>query len=104
VAVEQPFIAKNVKSALLIGKAQAVAILAASNNNIVVTEYTPAHIKQRVANYGASGKEQIQMMVKLQLRLKEVPSPSDAADALAVAICHINEMRFNELINKDTYK
>jgi crossover junction endodeoxyribonuclease RuvC len=98
VAVEQPFFAKNAKSALAIGRAQAVAILAASNRGIPAFEYTPAQVKQRVANYGASSKEQIQEMVRLQLGLKQVPEPNDAADALAVALCHIGEMYFNNLL------
>jgi crossover junction endodeoxyribonuclease RuvC len=100
VAIEQPFIAKNVKSALALGRAQAVAILAAANREIPTYEYTPAQIKQRVANYGASSKEQIQEMVKLQLGLSEVPQPSDAADALAVAICHLSEMHLSNLLAK----
>jgi len=98
VAIEQPFIAKNVKSALAIGKAQAVAILAAANKGIPTHEYTPAQIKQRVANYGASSKEQIQEMVRLQLGLSQVPQPSDAADALAVAICHLRETHLSNLL------
>ncbi|MEK7353970.1 MAG: crossover junction endodeoxyribonuclease RuvC [Chloroflexota bacterium] len=98
VAVEQPFVAKNVKSALAIGRAQAVAILAAANQGIECFEYTPAQVKQRVANYGASSKEQIQEMVRLHLGLKETPQPSDAADALAVALCHIGEIRFSNLL------
>ena len=98
VAIEQPFMAKNVKSALAIGRAQAVAILAAANKKIAIYEYTPAAIKQRVANYGASSKEQIQEMVKLQLGLSEVPQPSDAADALAVAICHLREIHLESLL------
>jgi crossover junction endodeoxyribonuclease RuvC len=98
VAVEQPFISKNVRSALAIGRAQAIALLAASRRNIPTYEYTPAQIKQRVANYGASSKEQIQEMVRLQLGLAEVPQPNDAADALAVAICHIQEMHLNKLL------
>ena len=100
VAVEQPFIANNVKSALAIGRAQAVAILAAANKGAPSYEYTPAQVKQRVANYGASSKEQIQEMVRLQLGLSEVPQPSDAADALAVAICHSREMHLSSLLNK----
>lgn len=100
VAIEQPFIAKNVKSALAIGRAQAVAILAAANREVPTYEYTPAQIKQRVANYGASSKEQIQEMVRLQLGLSEIPQPSDAADALAVAICHLGEMHLNNLLAK----
>ena len=98
VAVEQPFVSQNVKAALAIGKAQAVAILAAANRQIPVYEYTPAQVKQRVANYGASSKEQIQEMVKLQLGLTEVPQPSDAADALAVALCHRQEAHLNSLL------
>ena len=100
VAVEQPFIANNVRSALAIGRAQAIAILAAANKEIPSYEYTPTQVKQRVANYGASSKEQIQEMVKLQLGLSEVPQPSDAADALAVALCHLREMHLSSLLNK----
>ncbi len=98
VAVEQPFVAKNVRSALAIGRAQAVAILAAANKGIPTYEYTPAQIKQRVANYGASTKEQIQEMVRLQLGLSQVPQPDDAADALAVALCHLREMHLDSLL------
>ncbi len=98
VAIEQPFMGKNVKSALAIGRAQAVAILAAANKKIAVYEYTPAEVKQRVANYGASSKEQIQEMVRLQLGLSEVPQPNDAADALAVAICHIRAVHLESLL------
>ncbi len=98
VAVEQPFVAKNAKSALAIGQAQAVAILAASNRKIPVYEYTPTQVKQSVANYGASSKEQIQQMVKLQLNLTEIPQPNDAADALAVALCHLSETHLSDLL------
>ena len=98
VAVEQPFMAKNARSALAIGRAQAVALLAAANKGIPTHEYTPAQVKQRVANYGASSKEQIQEMVKLQLGLAEVPQPDDAADALAVAICHLREIHLSNLL------
>ena len=102
VAVEQPFLAQNVKAALAIGKAQAIAILAAANRRIPVYEYTPAQVKQRVSNYGASSKEQIQEMVKLQLGLTEVPQPSDAADALAVALCHQQEAHLNSLLTRES--
>jgi len=98
VAVEQPFVAKNVRSALAIGRAQAVAILAAANSKIPSYEYTPTQIKRMVANYGASSKEQIQEMVRLQLGLPEIPQPSDAADALAVAICHLREIHLSNLL------
>jgi crossover junction endodeoxyribonuclease RuvC len=99
-AIEQPFVAKNVKSALAIGRAQAVAILVAANRNIPAYEYTPAQIKQRVASYGASSKEQIQEMVRIQLGLATIPEPSDAADALAVALCHIGEVHLSDLMTR----
>ena len=98
VAVEQPFVAKNPRTALAIGKAQAVAILAAANRKIPTYEYTPTKVKQRVTNYGASSKEQVQEMVKLQLGLAEAPQSSDAADALAVAICHLRELHLSNLL------
>jgi len=98
VAVEQPFIAKNVRSALAIGRAQAIALLAAAGRGIPTYEYTPTQIKQRVANYGASSKEQIQEMVRLHLGLSQVPQPNDAADALAVAICHLREIHLSNLL------
>jgi crossover junction endodeoxyribonuclease RuvC len=98
VAVEQPFVGKNVKSALAIGRAQAVAMLAAANKGIPTYEYTPTQIKQRVSNYGASSKEQIQEMVRLQLGLSQVPQPNDAADALAVALCHLSETHLSNLL------
>ncbi len=103
VAIEQPFMGKNAKSALAIGKAQAVAILAAANKGITTYEYTPAQIKQRVANYGASSKEQIQEMVRLQLGLSQVPQPNDVADALAVALCHLSEVHLSHLLAKQSF-
>ena len=98
VAVEQPFMSRNVRSALAVGRAQAVAILAAATRGVPTYEYTPAQVKQRVANYGAGSKEQIQEMVRLQLGLSQVPQPSDAADALAVAICHLRETYLDNLL------
>ncbi len=98
VVVEQPFVAKNIRTALAIGRAQAVALLAAAGRGIPTYEYTPTQVKQQVANYGASSKEQIQEMVKLQLGLSQVPQPNDAADALAVAICHLREIHLSKLL------
>jgi len=100
VAVEQPFMGKNANSALAIGKAQAIAMLAGANRGIPVYEYTPAKIKQRVANYGTSSKEQVQKMVSLQLGLSEVPEPADAADALATALCHLAEVHLENLLRE----
>ncbi len=100
IAVEQPFVAKNVHSAFVVGRAQAIALLAAANKNIPSFEYTPAQVKQRISNYGASSKEQVQEMVKLMLGLKEAPEPYDAADALAIALCHAQEVHMNELLTR----
>lgn len=100
VAIEQPFVARNVRSALVIGKAQAVSILAAANRGIPTYEYTPAQVKRVVTDYGASSKEQVQEMVRLQLGLSQPPQPIDASDALAVAICHLREMKLKDLLAK----
>jgi crossover junction endodeoxyribonuclease RuvC len=97
-AVEQPFVAKNARSALAIGRSQAIAILAAAGQGIPVSEYTPAQVKQRVSNFGGSSKEQIQEMVRLQLGMAHVPEPADASDALAVALCHLCETRLSRLL------
>lgn len=98
VAIEQPFVAKNVKTALAIGKAQTVAILAASQLGIPSYEYSPAQVKRVVTNYGSSSKEQIQEMVRLQFGLDQIPEPNDVADALAVAICHLREVHLKEML------
>jgi crossover junction endodeoxyribonuclease RuvC len=91
VAIEEPFVAGNARSALAIGRAQAIAILAAANKNLPIYRYLPTQVKQQVTDYGGSSKEQVQEMVRLQLKLDEAPEPSDAADALAVAICHLHQ-------------
>ena len=98
VAVEQPFVARNVRTALAIGRAQTIALLAAAGSGLPAYEYTPARVKQSVTNYGASSKEQVQEMVRLQLGLAEAPQPDDAADALAVAICHLREIHLDNLL------
>jgi crossover junction endodeoxyribonuclease RuvC len=100
IAIEEPFVAKNARTALAIGRAQAVAILSAANQGIPSCEYTPAQIKQRVTSYGASSKEQVQEMVRLQLGLQHAPEPNDAADALAVALCHLGEAHVNNLLRQ----
>jgi crossover junction endodeoxyribonuclease RuvC len=97
-AIETPFVGENVKSALAIGKAQAVVLLIAAQNKKPIYEYSPAQVKHNVADYGASSKEQMQEMVKMLLDLDEVPQPNDAADALAVAICHLRESRLRDII------
>jgi crossover junction endodeoxyribonuclease RuvC len=102
VAIEEPFVGRNIRSTLAIGRAQAVAILAAANQELPVYYYSPARIKQQVADYGRSDKEQMHEMVKIQLGLSQLPQPSDAADALAVAICHIQQCRFNRWLAERT--
>ena len=98
VAIEEPFVAGNVRSALAIGRAQAIAMLAAANKNLPVFRYLPTQVKQQVTDYGGSSKEQVQEMVRLQLGLAEPPQPSDAADALAVAICHLHQKHIEILL------
>jgi crossover junction endodeoxyribonuclease RuvC len=88
VAIENLFHARNVRSALTLGHARGVVVLAAVEAGLPVVEYTPAEIKQSVVGYGRAEKAQVQQMVKLLLGLDTAPSPHDAADALAVAICH----------------
>jgi crossover junction endodeoxyribonuclease RuvC len=90
VAIENLFHSANVRSALKLGHARGVAMLAAVEAGMAVFEYTPAEIKRAVVGYGRAEKPQVQQMVKLLLGLTAVPSPHDAADALAVAICHVN--------------
>ena len=97
-AIEEPFVAKNVRSALAVGQAMGMATIAVSERGIPVYQYTPTQVKQAVASYGRSGKEQVQEMVRIQLGLTSVPQPSDAADALAVAICHIQAMHLASVL------
>jgi len=92
VAIENLFHAVNVRTALKLGHARGVAMLAAVEAGLPVVEYTPAEIKRAVVGYGRAEKHQVQQMVKLMLGLPAVPSPHDAADALAVAICHIHSL------------
>jgi crossover junction endodeoxyribonuclease RuvC len=90
VAVENIFYARNVRSALKLGHARGVALLAAAEAGLSVVEYAPAEIKRAVVGYGRAEKSQIQKMVRLLLGLDALPAPHDAADALAVAICHMH--------------
>jgi len=91
-AVESIFYSKNVKTALSIGQARGVAILAGINAGLRISEYSPLEVKQAVVGRGGASKVQVQYMVKRLLGLKEPPS-EDAADALAIAICHLQKMR-----------
>src|SRR5580704_9055428 len=90
VAIEEVFYALNVKSALKLGQVRGVAMLAASSTGLTVSEYSPLTIKSAVVWYGRAEKHQVQHMVTQLLNLAEIPEPPDAADALAIAICHLH--------------
>jgi len=92
-AVEKLFFQKNVKTAILVGQGRGAALIAAAEAKLSVGEYTPLEIKQAVVGYGNADKKQVQKMVKVLLNLEEIPQPDDAADALAVAICHLHSTR-----------
>ena len=89
VAIESPFVSRNVKAAVAVGQAQAVAMIAAASHGVPVATYAPREVKKAVTDYGGSSKEQVQAMVQALLELSEPLEPADRADALAVAICHI---------------
>jgi crossover junction endodeoxyribonuclease RuvC len=90
VAIEDVFYAVNVKSAFKLGQVRGVAMLAASSAGLTVAEYAPLSVKSAVVGYGRAEKHQVQHMVQQLLRLPEIPEPPDAADALAIAICHLH--------------
>ena len=92
-AVEELFFNKNVKTALVVGQARGVILLAGQMKGLSIYEYTPLQVKQAVVGYGRAEKQQVQFMVKAILNLSEVPKPDDAADALAIAICHGHSIR-----------
>jgi crossover junction endodeoxyribonuclease RuvC len=94
VAVESVFHAVNARSALKLGHARGVALLAAVEAGCTIVEYTPAEVKRAVVGYGRADKRQVQQMIKLLLGLAEPPTPYDASDALAVAICHVHSASF----------
>ena len=93
--VEELFFNKNVSTALAVGQARGIILLAGAQANIPVFEYTPLQVKQAVVGYGRADKNQVQQMVKTILGLAAVPKPDDAADALAIAICHAHSHRTN---------
>ncbi|HHW03445.1 MAG TPA: crossover junction endodeoxyribonuclease RuvC [Thermoanaerobacterales bacterium] len=99
IAVEELFFNKNAKTIITVGQARGAALLAASLEDIEVFEYTPLQVKQAVVGYGRADKPQIQEMTKMLLNLKELPKPDDAADALAVALCHIYSFKLKSIID-----
>ncbi len=100
-AVEQLFFNTNAKSALAVGHARGVALLACEKAGIPVAEYTPLQVKMAVAGYGRADKKQVQSMVKLLLALDSEPKPDDVADALAIAICHLSTAPYLAKISGD---
>lgn len=97
VAVEQLFFARNVTTAIAVGQARGVVLLAAAQHDLPVFEYKPNEIKLTVAGYGGADKQQVQEMVRMELGLTERPRPDDAADALAIAICHVYSTRLERM-------
>lgn len=98
IAVEKLFFCKNVRTALQVGEARGTIILAAAKSELALFEYTPLQVKQAVAGYGGAGKAQVQNMVQMLLRLSERPRVDDEADALAIALCHLQHRRYHEAV------
>ncbi len=96
-AVEKLFFQRNTRTAMSVGQARGVAILSLAEAGLSISEYDPVEIKQAVVGYGKASKNQVQQMVKILLNLQEIPKPDDAADALAVAICHIHSRKILSL-------
>jgi crossover junction endodeoxyribonuclease RuvC len=97
-AVEELFFSRNARTALSVGQARGVALLALADAGLPIYEYKPLEVKQAVAGYGGADKRQVQEMVRMLLNLERVPQPDDAADAVAVAVCHIHSARMAALI------
>src|SRR5438045_2890920 len=97
-SVEKLFFNRNVTTALSVGQARGVVLLAAANSDLPVFEYTPLEVKQAVSGFGRASKDQVQQMVRLMLQLNRIPKPDDAADALAIAICHIQSAQMRALL------
>jgi len=100
-AVEKLFFQRNVTTAMTVGQARGVALLALAEAGLSVAEYTPLEVKQAVAGYGGAPKRQVQEMVRALLGLEDIPRPDDAADALAVAICHLHSARLRQLMDTE---
>jgi len=96
-SIEEVFYSKNFKSALMLGHARGAAILAAAKYNLPVFEYSAKKVKQSITGNGNADKTQLQYMIKQIFKLKQLPSPLDASDALGIALCHLNQMKLNEL-------
>lgn len=98
-AVEELFFNTNTTTGIAVAEARGVIILSAYEAGVALYEYTPLQIKQAITGYGRADKPQMQQMVKALLKLREIPKPDDAADALAVALCHAQSARMNDILN-----
>lgn len=98
-AVEELFFSRNARTALAVGHARGVTLLALADAGLEIHEYKPVEVKQAVAGYGGADKRQVQEMVRMLLHLEQVPQPDDAADAVAVAVCHIHSAKMKALIS-----
>jgi len=103
-SIEEAFYANNVKVALKLGQVRGVVMLAGEKSSLTIAEYAPRLIKQTVVGYGNAEKHQVQEMVKLLLRMKDIPKPHDAADALAIAICHFHHAGVSDRIARALMK
>ena len=97
-AVEKLFFGRNVTTAISVGQARGAILLVAALNGVDVVEYTPAEVKEAIAGYGNAEKRQVQDMVRRTLHLAEAPAPDDAADAVAVAVCHLQRALYRYLV------
>jgi crossover junction endodeoxyribonuclease RuvC len=100
-AVEELFFGRNITTAIRVGQARGVLLLALANAGIPVAEYSPPKIKEAVSGYGKASKQQVQFMVQNMLELEEIPRPDDAADGLAVALTHFQHYRFESLVSEN---
>ncbi|OEG00188.1 crossover junction endodeoxyribonuclease RuvC [Vulcanibacillus modesticaldus] len=101
VSIEKLYFNKNVTTAMTVGQARGILMLAAVEANLPIYEYTPLQVKQALVGYGRAEKKQIQEMVKMYLNLKEIPKPDDVADALAIAICHAHSVKMTNIIKEN---
>ena len=101
VAVEEPFVARNPRSALAVGQAQGIALCVAAGRGIEAIRYPPSQVNLGVTGYGGCTNDQVQMMVAIQLGLEEHDISEDASDALAVALCHVRASNLSEILAKD---
>ncbi|MCM3701590.1 MULTISPECIES: crossover junction endodeoxyribonuclease RuvC [Paenibacillus] len=100
VALEKLFFNRNVTTAMSVGQARGVLVLAAVQKGLPVSEYTPMQVKQAIVGYGKAEKRQVQEMTRMFLKLQAIPKPDDVADALAVAICHAHSYTLNSKLNE----